>query len=282
MTAPIDHDRLFELLLSRGEGTLTSAEAAELANLLASPGGREDERLLLATELAMLDVEGAARAEVPVPSAVRERLMAAGAALFAGERASGGALPGPISTFRTQPAAARGEGGAASGRRVAGGRIGWVAAAACLALAVAGWWPTVAQRGGAGGGSASALALRGEVDGAGDRLSVPFKGAVDEFSGAGGEVVWSDRLQKGYMRLTGVKPNDPAKAQYQLWIIDPARDSKPVDGGVFDIAGASGEVIVPIDAKLTVRDPKGFAITREQPGGVVVSGGPLLVVALRG
>jgi len=38
-------------------------------------------------------------------------------------------------------------------------------------------------------------------------------------------------------------------------------------------------VIIPIDAKLDVLDPEAFAITREQPGGVVVSNGPLLMVA---
>jgi anti-sigma-K factor RskA len=74
----------------------------------------------------------------------------------------------------------------------------------------------------------------------------------------------------GFMRLIGMPINDPLQEQYQLWIIDPLRDDEPVDGGVFDIA-ESGEVIVPIQAKLHVTKPAAFAITIEKPGGVVVS-----------
>ena len=64
--------------------------------------------------------------------------------------------------------------------------------------------------------------------------------------------------------------NDPGVEQYQLWIIDPRRDDEPIDGGVFDIS-KSGEVIVPINAKLDVISPQAFAVTIEKPGGVVVS-----------
>jgi hypothetical protein len=105
---------------------------------------------------------------------------------------------------------------------------------------------------------------------------------VAEFSGVTGDVVWNDDEQSGFLRLTGMPANDPSVAQYQLWIVDPDRDANPVDGGVFDIPAASGEVIIPINAKLAVDDPAAFAITREKPGGVVVSGGPLLVVASTG
>jgi len=55
-----------------------------------------------------------------------------------------------------------------------------------------------------------------------------------------------------------------------LWIIDPSRDEKPIDGGVFDIT-SDIESIVPINAKLAVGQPTVFAITVEKPGGVVVS-----------
>jgi anti-sigma-K factor RskA len=99
------------------------------------------------------------------------------------------------------------------------------------------------------------------------------------FRGVTGDVVWSDSLQAGFMRLRGMPANDPAREQYQLWIVDPERAAQPVDGGVFDIRDATGEIIVPIQAKLAVDDPAAFAITLEKPGGVVVSAGPLLVVA---
>jgi len=103
-----------------------------------------------------------------------------------------------------------------------------------------------------------------------------------EFAGVEGNVVWNDVRQEGYMLLTGMPANDPGVSQYQLWLVDPDRDGNPVDGGVFDIPAGASTVVIPIDAKLAVNNPKVFAITREQPGGVVVSKGPLLVVASAG
>ncbi|MEM9058062.1 MAG: anti-sigma factor [Pseudomonadota bacterium] len=102
------------------------------------------------------------------------------------------------------------------------------------------------------------------------------------YAGVTGDVVWNDARQEGYLRLVGMPVNDPGRSQYQLWVVDPDRDERPVDGGVFDIPAGVGEVIVPIDVKLAVDAPDAFAITREQPGGVVVSAGPLLVVASAG
>lgn len=92
----------------------------------------------------------------------------------------------------------------------------------------------------------------------------PFADAVH------GEVVWNQDRQNGFLVFQGLPKNDPAKEQYQLWIIDPGRDDEPIDGGVFDGDG-NGETIVPIVAKLATVRPQAFAITVEQPGGVVVS-----------
>lgn len=72
------------------------------------------------------------------------------------------------------------------------------------------------------------------------------------------------------MTIRGLPVNDISKEQYQLWIIDPTRDEKPVDGGVFDISNAT-QSIISIRAKLQVDKPTLFAITIEKPGGVVVS-----------
>jgi DNA/RNA-binding domain of Phe-tRNA-synthetase-like protein len=62
--------------------------------------------------------------------------------------------------------------------------------------------------------------------------------------------------------------------QYQLWIFDKGRGAystkTAVDGGVFDVDTATGDVIVPIDAKLEIFEPTLFAVTTEPPGGVVV------------
>jgi anti-sigma-K factor RskA len=85
-----------------------------------------------------------------------------------------------------------------------------------------------------------------------------------------GDIVWSADKQSGFMRLAGL-PQLPTGFQYQLWIIDAAREGQnPVDGGVFDINSA-GEVIVPFSAKLKVSRPAAFAITIERAGGVPVS-----------
>lgn len=86
-----------------------------------------------------------------------------------------------------------------------------------------------------------------------------------------GDVVWSNSEQKGFLRLRGLPVNDPNKETYQIWIFDGEQDDKyPIDGGVFNVNQA-GEVIIPMDAKLQVKVPKMIAITKEKPGGVVVS-----------
>lgn len=86
-----------------------------------------------------------------------------------------------------------------------------------------------------------------------------------------GDIVWSNSEQKGYMRFRGLPANDPTKSTYQLWIFDEAQDERyPIDGGVFDV-NKDGEVIIPIDANIKVKNPKMFAVTREKPGGVMVS-----------
>lgn len=87
-----------------------------------------------------------------------------------------------------------------------------------------------------------------------------------------GDVVWSNSTQKGFIRFKNLPVNDKTKETYQLWIFDESQNAKtPVDGGVFDV-DASGDVIIPIDAKIKVQKPVMFAVTAEKPGGVVVSG----------
>ena len=89
--------------------------------------------------------------------------------------------------------------------------------------------------------------------------------------GISGDVVWSNKNQKGYLRLRGLPKNDASQKTYQLWIFDANQDEKtPVDGGIFD-ASENGEIIIPINAKLKVGKPQMFAVTAEKAGGVVVS-----------
>lgn len=99
----------------------------------------------------------------------------------------------------------------------------------------------------------------------------PAPKAPAELARVGGDVVWSDAKQAGYMKLRGLPKNDKGVSTYQLWVFDETQDAKtPIDGGTFDV-NADGEIIIPINAKLTAKNPKLFAITIEKPGGVVVS-----------
>lgn len=107
---------------------------------------------------------------------------------------------------------------------------------------------------------------------AGDDPAIVAGEADLESVGALGDVVWSSARQQGYMRFRGLAANDPTVAQYQLWIFDAERDEAyPVDGGVFDVPAAGGDVVVRIDPRLRVSRATAFAITVEKPGGVVVS-----------
>ena len=84
-----------------------------------------------------------------------------------------------------------------------------------------------------------------------------------------GDVVWNDELETGYLRFVGLPVNDPAKEQYQVWVIDERGMEQKVSGGVFNATDA-GEVIVPIDPAIDVGRVAVFAITVENPGGTWV------------
>lgn len=108
---------------------------------------------------------------------------------------------------------------------------------------------------------------------AGDDPAIVARQADVAVAGGLGDVVWSPARKQGYMRFRGLAANDPAVSQYQLWIFDAERnDAYPVDGGVFDVpAESDGDVVVRIDPRLPISRATAFAITVEQPGGVVVS-----------
>lgn len=84
-----------------------------------------------------------------------------------------------------------------------------------------------------------------------------------------GDVVWNAEQQLGYLRIEGLEPLRDDQ-QYQLWIVDGKRTGAPVDGGLFDLK-ASTEQVVPIQARLPIREAKAFVVTVEPRGGVVVS-----------
>lgn len=103
----------------------------------------------------------------------------------------------------------------------------------------------------------------------GDSIKASF--TPKEFESFKGDVVWSNSEQKGFIRVKNLPINDKTKETYQMWIVDAAQGLKtPVSGGTFDV-NENGEIIIPIDPDVLVKDPKAVAITVEKPGGVVVS-----------
>ena len=161
--------------------------------------------------------------------------------------------------------------------------LGWaVAAAACVALAVNIYYTRV-QPGGIERAGAPTPTIQEQRNPAEMRdmlmktmpdvemASWSPMPKADDFKQVSGDVVWSDQKQMGYMRFSGLPANDPSRETYQLWIFEENQgDKTPIDGGTFDVP-ASGDVIIPINAKLKAKNPKMFAITVEKPGGVVVS-----------
>ena len=74
--------------------------------------------------------------------------------------------------------------------------------------------------------------------------------------------------QEGYFEIHGLQSNDPAKEQYQLWVMDAAhKEPIPVTGGVFDVK-PDGTTTLAVRSPIHVSDAQAFAISREKPGGV--------------
>jgi len=155
--------------------------------------------------------------------------------------------------------------------------MGWVAAAALLLLLIG----SIAYPRFAGGPTATAQ--RTKLLKKPGVTKTEWTATTDPAGAqASGDVVWSAAEQRGYMRFKGLAKNDKAAFQYQLWIFDKNRDDKfPVDGGVFDVDNETGDVVVPIQAKLKVDEPVLFAVTVEKPGGVVVSKRERIVVTAK-
>lgn len=252
-----------DLLADRTLVGLSSAEELVLERLLAEsgePDAFETDGLELELAAAELD-RGLAPAVEPMPADLRRRLLAT-AADYARRPSTLRALP-PLERA-ARPGAPSGAPSSVRRPTPPLALAGWLVAAAACLVAFLAWNGT---RGGRPGSAPSPSEQRAGLLARAGTLRLDCS-ATEQAPGAGGDVAWSQELQQGVLHLVGLKPNDPAVEQYQLWIFDEAQ-AHPVDGGVFDVA--AGEVLVPIDAKLPVQKPTLFAITVEKPGGVVVS-----------
>jgi anti-sigma-K factor RskA len=245
-------EALVDLLVKQVTEGLSPAEQRELDVLDSASASRylrELERAAAAVTLA-----GTARGE-PLPPALRARLEAQ--ALDFLNRPSKMAAP----------RASRWQGAA-----------GWLAAAACLILAVFGWLRSPEQ-------PPTPAAERAALLARSESMKLDMSATKDPAAaGVSGDVVWDPVTQQGFLRFVGLPQNDPKVHQYQLWIFDATRDQRyPVDGGVFDIPANASEVVIPIHARLPVQNAKAFAVTLEKSGGVVVSGREhILVLAQAG
>jgi len=215
-------------------------------------------------------------------ASVEAQLRGAMAAMAAAPTARVPTAAAPTAMVPTAAAPTAGKGGRGPPRTIGGmgtaprvrarSAAGWWAAAACLVLAVLGWVrsPLVQERGAAATPALQREALLASPGAEQIQLETTAEPAA---AGAKVDVVWDPRSQRGFARFVGLKPNDPSQHQYQLWIFDGDRDPRyPVDGGVFNVPPNADQVVVPIRAPLEVHAAKAFAVTIEQPGGVVVSG----------
>ncbi|MFN0009184.1 MAG: anti-sigma factor domain-containing protein [Planctomycetota bacterium] len=234
-------ERIHALLAERATQALTLEEQRELDTLLAShPEIDGDEFDRTAAELDVFWMAGNTRA---MPAALRAKIASA--------------APDHVTRARRASAVAAPR---ARGFDLVRAR-GWLLAAASLAALVAIWPRTE---------TAPSLAEQRErlIESVADEIQLAWTPTVGTFTG---DAVWSPSAQRGFLRFRGLAKNDPRVQQYQLWIFDKQQDERyPIDGGVFDI-GDDGEVIVPIDAKIAVQELAMLAVTREKPGGVVVS-----------
>jgi hypothetical protein len=287
-------DRLNELLIERALWGLDDDRARELEAAAGMGGwdGNDSYDLAVASLAVVFATERGAES---VPESVRRELSAAGRGFVEGRR-----TPDPFRLMPDPAAMPRAPGSVVKsgfGGTSPFGLLGWFAAAACLAFAMLTGRPAPVLD------DAQRLALLERTATDLVRASWVGLGAIGAPAhpldhGVSGVVVWSDERDEGYMLISGIEPNDPSHFQYQLWIFDADRPTgdlpqfraeglpeiltqRPVDGGVFDVTELC-EVTVPIRAKLPVGRGVLFAVTREPPGGVVVSDRDIVFLALKG
>lgn len=296
----MQNQRLVELLVQRAVDGLNSSERAELKALLEEENYVDAGRFEYTAAALLLagDMEHSVPEEMP--DSLRDRLYTQ-AEMFEASMAppprqrSSGAQPqvisiagrsrssAPTPSIGQQPSVAKQPARSKSSASSLQSKAGWFAAAASVLIAVAGWWPRMQS----GEQPATEVSVATLMQQEREKL-LAQEGVVQRTwqttqdpaaSGVTGDVVWDPESQNGFVRFRGLQANNANELQYQLWIFDGTRDERyPVDGGVFDIPAGQSEVIIPIKARLEIRDPALFAVTIEKPGGSVVSSRDRIVV----
>ena len=293
------HTRLDDLLIELALTGLSAADQQELDLLAASLGRATDEAfepVAAAFDLAF----ASEHPQAAMPADLHERLLLKGQAWARSQSDATGAtnaegfdrsIPGVLRLVETKPGDAHELGRIRIMRRAwqsAPAWGGWLAAAACLLIAVSLYndrrQPSAvftAQRDSHRESSSlaslverSPLALLNQFTrSARDSISVrvaPIKaGPVPE---SAAEVLWSPSQCTGFLKVSGLPANNTSQSRYQIWVVDATRtDAFPVDAGLFDIPHSGGCYVVPINARLPIGQPRAFAVTLESPMGAVVS-----------
>ncbi len=254
---------MLDLLCKKAVYGLEAAEEKQLADVEQKLGmvGQSQSFELTAAAISIADLDTSS----PMPASLRSRILADAESHFA-ERAQPESVPVPKVVHES--------------RNSIFTWFPWaVAAAACIALAlniyftrpqnpiVQGGVPTPSPE----ERLTPAQMRQRLIDAAPDLARGTWGPGNMKDVAPAGDIVWSDEKQAGYMRLQGLPVNDKGTETYQLWIFDETQSDKtPIDGGTFNV-NAEGEVIIPINAKLSPKNTKMYAITVEKPGGVVVS-----------
>jgi len=253
-TPPTPNEKLLELLADRAVDSLDVQDQAELDALLAEHPEADDGTFDHAAAALMIALAGPIE---PMPDQVRSRVLASLSVDASPPASEPLKLAEPAARF-TRPA-----------RPNFWAWSGWLAAAACLVIAVLvvqGRAPALQQK------TDLAQALREFVQTAPDIKRTAWKDWDNpEQTGVTGEVYWSESQQRGFVTFRGLAPNDPNREKYQLWIIDHRGMDQRISGALFDCPTSEAECIVEITSPIQVHDAAAFAVTIEKPEGVWVS-----------
>ena len=296
-----NHDRLLELLAERALVGLDADEQHELESLLQAHPDFDAESL--DRTAALLDCAAAGAETEPLPQPLQDRIRAQAMSALrprsSGEEGSGDRSES--ARAETHDRAKPSHGWRMHRREV----VAWLAAAACLWVAVFVWYtrptpapppelpavasieaPATPPATDTPDPSAATLTVAQQREqllaSAPDVLHLRL---VNSDSGAvarepGGDIVWSSGQQIGYLRLQGLANDEPAQRQYQLWIIEgDASRNEFINGGMFCVDRNTGEVTVPIQADYFVQLPKMFLVSVEPLGGGSALTTPLLANA---